>query len=308
MRIAFWHSDKPRERLLADAFAQGARAHGDVVEFHPLEPEPRVVDCDVACMVGVKSRELFRAHFNAGSHVLYFDKGYTRHAARSPVKLWEYWRVALDAHQPTDRLQRMTLTNGDRWDRLGLVMQPWRRANDTVDTTTLSDLEVVRRAVAGSAPGHIVLAGSSQKYHDFYGLKDPTSWARKVVAALRAETRREIVYRPKPSWKDAVPIEGTRFSSGEESIEEVLAGAWAVVTHGSNACFEAVLAGVPVVVLGDAVAKPISSTAISEIESPRLAPYIDRLQWAARLAYWQWTMPEFASGEAWRFLRPQVFG
>lgn len=308
MRIVFWHSDKPRERLLADAFAQGARAHGDVVQLHALEPEPRVVDCDVACMVGVKSRELFRAYFNAGSHVLYFDKGYTRHAARSPVKLWEYWRVALDAHQPTERLQRMTLTAGDRWDRLGLVLQPWRRGNNSPEAGTVSELAAATREATGNAPGHIVLAGSSQKYHDFYGLKDPTSWARKVVAALREETRREIVYRPKPSWKEAVPIDGTRFSNGAETIDDVLKGAWALVTHGSNACFESVLAGVPVIALGDAVAKPISSTAISDIESPRLASYVERLQWAARLAYWQWTMPEFASGEAWKFLRPQVFG
>jgi hypothetical protein len=303
----FWHSDKPRERLLADAFAQGARAHGDVVELHPLEAEPRVLDCDVACMVGVKSRELFRAHFNAGSHVLYFDKGYTRHASPSPVKLWEYWRVALDAHQPTDRLARMPPPGVGRWDRLGLVMQPWRRGNEE-DTATVSELAQVSREHARKAPGHILLAGSSQKYHDFYGLKDPTSWARKVVAALREETKREIVYRPKPSWKDAVPIEGTRFSSGAETIDEVLAGAWAVVTHGSNACFEAVLAGVPVVALGDAVAKPISSTTLDAIESPRRASYVERLQWAARLSYWQWTMPEMATGQAWAFLRPQVFG
>lgn len=285
MRICFWHSDKPRERLLADAFATGARMHGDVVELRSLEPEPVVADCDVACMVGVKSRELYRAHFSAGAHVLYFDKGYTRHAAASPVKLWEYWRVALDGHHPTAKLMN-TPRAGDRWDRLGLVFKPWHKRSD----------------------GHIVIAGSSQKYHDFYGLKEPTAWTKKLVAALRVETRREIVYRPKPSWKDAVPIEGTRFSSGAETIEDVLANAWAVVTHGSNACFEAVLEGVPCVVLGDAVAKPISSTNVADIENPRRASYQERLQWAANLAYCQWTMPELASGEAWAVLRPQVFG
>lgn len=285
MKITFWHSDKPRERLLADAFATGARAHGDTVELRPLEPEPVVADCDLACMVGVKSRELFRAHFNAGAHVLYFDKGYTRHAAASPVKLWEYWRVALDSHQPTDGLMAKNMLDG-RWQRLDLVFQPWRKAG----------------------PGHIVIAGSSAKYHEFYGLKEPTAWARKLVAALREETKREIVYRPKPSWKDAVPIEGTRFSPGSESIEDVLRGAWCVVTHGSNACFEAVLNGIPCIITGNGVARDISSTALAEVEAPRLASYQERLQWGANLAYWQWTMPEMASGEAWQFLRPRVFG
>lgn len=286
MKITFWHSDKPRERLLADAFADGARAHGDAVELRSLTPDPVVSDCDVACMVGVKSRELYRAHFAAGAHLVYFDKGYTRHAARSPVKLWEYWRVAIDSHQPTALLMETNCPE-DRADRLGLVLQPWRKPH---------------------AESWILIAGSSAKYHEFYGMKDPTAWTGKLVRELRERSRRPIVYRPKPSWADAVPIEGTRFSRSPETIEEALRDVAVVVTHGSNACFEAVLAGVPCVVLGEAVAKPISSTTLDELESPRTASYAERHQWLNNLAYWQWTMPELASGEAWQFLRPKIYG
>lgn len=284
MKICFWHSDKPRERLLADAFATGARLLGDEVETAYLEPEPKVADCDVACMVGVKSRELYQAHYRAGVHVIYFDKGYTRHAAAGPVKLWEYWRVAIDAHHPTNKLMDVNRPD-DRMDALKLIMGQWRPKGE-----------------------HIVLAGSSQKYHDFYAMRPPTEYWRRVVRELRALTGRPIVYRPKPSWKDAVPIDGTRFSGGDESIEDVLAGAHALVTHGSNACFEAVLHGVPCVVLGEAVAKPISSTMLEDIEKPLLAPYQLRYQWLANLAYWQWTMREMSEGKAWAVLRPQIFG
>lgn len=284
MRVTFWHSDKPREHLLADAFAAGVRLAGDTCEMRALQPTIEPAECDVACMVGVKSRELFRAHFDRGTHVIYLDKGYTRHAAPGPVKIWEYWRVAVDGHHPTERLMKVARPS-DRADELGLVMAPWRKKGD-----------------------RIILAGSSQKYHDFYGLREPTAWAQKLIKQIRrVEPKREIVYRPKPSWKEAVPIEGTTYSQGGD-IGEVLQGAWCLVTHGSNAVFEAVLAGIPCVVLGDAVAKPISSTTVEAIPDPFLASYGERHQWLANLAYCQWTMPDFATGLAWETIRPQVFG
>lgn len=283
MRVVFCYSDKPREGLLADAFAQGVRAHGDQCELRSLTPDHAAVPAEVACMVGVKSRELYRNFYNQGTHVVYLDKGYTRHARPGPVKVWEYWRVSLDAHHPTERLMGTKMPD-DRLDDLGLVLKPWRKKGQ-----------------------HIVLAGSSQKYHDFYSMRDPTQWAQKIAKQIQGVMPGfRIIYRPKPSWKEAVPIEGTEFSRSGD-IFDVLENAWALVTHGSNAVFEAVCEGVPCVVLGEAVAKPISSTALEELPNPRLATYADRHQWLANLAYWQWTMNEMASGAAWDFLRPKLF-
>lgn len=283
MRVTFWHSDKPREHLLADAFAAGVRTHADdTCELRPLQPHIVVAACDVAVMVGVKSRELYQAHWAAGIHVIYLDKGYTRHSIPGPVKVWEYWRTAIDAHHPTGRLMRVARPD-DRAERLGLVLQPWRKKGS-----------------------RIVLAGSSLKYHDFYGLRHPTTWAQKLVKQIQTVSELPIVYRPKPSWREAVPIDGTEFSR-DGDITEVLENAWCLVTHGSNAVFEAAINGIPSVVLGDAVAKPISSQTIEEIPNPKLASYADRHQWLANLAYCQWTLEEMASGEAWSILRPQLF-
>lgn len=283
MHIVFLSSDKPRERILAEAFVEGVKAHGDSYEVHRLQPDVVTYPkADVCCMVGVKSRELFAAHYRIGVHTVMLDKGYTRHAVSGGVRAWEYWRVAVDAHHPTHYLERIARPF-DRAQRLGLTFAPWRKRG-----------------------GHVLFAGSSQKYHHFYGLPDPTSYASKILKRLAKRTQRQLVYRPKPSWKDAVEIEGTTYSR-EGSIDEALAGAHALVTHGSNACFEAVLRGVPCVVLGDAVAKSISSQAVEEIESPRLALNEERQQWLANLAYCQWTQVEMASGEAWAHIRPQIY-
>lgn len=284
MKVTFWHSDKPRERVLADAFADGVRTARDEIELRSLQPTVEVANCDVAIMVGVKSRELFRAHWQAGVHTVMLDKGYVRRSLDGPVKLWEYWRVAVDAHHPTAKLKKIARPF-DRLEQLQLSLIGWRKSGT-----------------------HIVLAGSSAKYHEFYGMKEPTSYANKVVRHLRQHTGRPIIYRPKPSWHDAVPIADTTFSDGNQTIEQVLRGAHALITHGSNACWEAILAGIPCVVLGDAVAKPISTTEVEQIEDPLMVSPSVRWQWAANLAYCQWTMAEFASGQAWSVIRPQIYG
>lgn len=284
MRVCFFRSEKPREGSLSEAFIHGLRAHGDEGIIRDLDGSPRLADgYDVACMVGVKSRDICRAHWSAGVHTVIFDKGYSRHKAPGPIRGWEYWRVAVDAHHPTSKLMSVA-HHSDRFERLGIELLPWRAHGE-----------------------HILLAGSSAKYHEFYGLKDPTTYAKGLVRELRPITGRPIVYRPKPTWREAVPLTKTRFSELPESITDVLAGAWVTITHGSNACFESVVNGVPCIILGDGVAKPLSSTALSEIEAPRLASEDERRQWCSNLAYAQWTLAEMYSGEAWATIKGQFY-
>lgn len=273
-------SDKARERLLAEAFLEGVKRHGDEIDRRALG-EDFTPDCDVAVMVGVKSRELWRAHARAGVQLIYADKGYDRHSRTDDIRGWEYWRVAVNSHQPTSKFRPDY--PGDRLKKFGWEYRPWRESGIKV-----------------------VIAGSSAKYHAFYDIKDPTEWSQKLIKSMNFVTRREIVYRPKPSWKDAVPIVGTTYSQGG-SFHDVIRGAHCLVTHGSNACFEAMLMGVPSIILGDAVMKPISSHDISEIERPLLASDKERdavLRW---LSYQQWTMAEMLDGKAWPVIRRQFF-
>jgi hypothetical protein len=273
MIIAVHHSDKPREVGLARSLATGAKAQGHQAVLMPLCAEPKIGGYDIGCFVGVKSKRLFDAHRAAGIHTLMLDKGYIR-TRQAGARVWEYWRIALDAHQPTDTTLMRAKMGPERWDGLGLKIEPWRKHGR-----------------------QIVIAGSSAKYHDFYGLPDPTTWARELFATIRQHSDRPVIYRPKPSWKDAVPIAGTAWSGGDETIKDALWGAHCVITHGSNACFEAAIMGVPSVVLGDAVARPISSTDIASIERPEMGK---REQWLHNLAWHQFTEDEMRSGLVWR--------
>jgi len=279
MRAAFYASEKPREQFLARAFADGCAAHGDSCDILPASPKSVRSGYDAAAMVGVKSREIWRASMAAGAVPIMLDKGYTRHKVEMPIRCWEYWRVAIGAHHPSAYLMGMDCPP-DRFRALGIDVRRWTRKGR-----------------------HIVIAGSSAKYHAFYGLDGPTEYAARIIARLHKLTDRLIIYRPKPSWRDARPLSGARFSHGtHESIDQVLDGAHCLITHGSNACFEAAILGVPSIVLGDGVGSPISSRDMRDIENPLRCAEKTRLQWLANLAYCQWTLAEFSSGAAWRHI------
>ncbi len=273
MKIVFHASDKAREQELAATFCAGARIHGHDARVRLLTATPEPEACDLACVVGVKSKRLWQAYGAKfpDTHRMMLDKGYSRH--RGPNRTWEYWRVSLDAQHPTGTTLMSLAMPLDRLAALDLEIQPWRNDGDA-----------------------IIIAGSSAKYHDFHGLHGPTEWAEKVIKRLGKRTKRPIIYRPKPSWRDAVPIAGSIFSGGSDQLGALLQHAHVLITHGSNACFDAAMAGIPSIVLGDAVALPISSTDLDEIERPKRSPH--REQWAANLAYHQFTEIEFASGFA----------
>lgn len=276
MKILGFHSKKDLDSDLVQAFIEGCGARGETAKVYSAD-YPDSPECDAVVIFGVKGRERFEQYRAAGVNTIYLDKGYVRRSIKHPIKRMEFWRVAVNAHHPTAYLDDMKSPR-DRWDALGIKAQDWRAGRE------------------------VVFAGSSEKFHEFHGLADPTSYARKVVQLIEQRTRRHIIYRPKPSWDGAVPIHGAEFSN-EGKIRHLLNTAHALVTYGSNACFEAVVLGVPCIILGDAVARPISSTSIDDIEAPRRATDEERIQWLSDIAYCQWTPHEFASGDAWTHLR-----
>lgn len=288
MEIAFFCADKERETRLADAFIQGLSTTGEDFGYKVYKSaHASFGDADAICMVGVKSLDLFKEARKAGKHVIYFDKGYFRH--RGPNRTWEYWRVCIDDHHPTDYVGRAK--HGEaRWKKLAhrrlLEMKLWR--DDGL---------------------HIVYAGSSDKYHKFVGLPPPTECAQDVVRRIRKITQRKIIYRPKPTWLEAEPIKGAEFSGRDQDIGTVLRGAWCLVTYGSNSTFEAILQGIPCIVLGNGIAAPISSHTLDDIESKDLCPsYVARDQWLWNLGWCMFSEEEMKLGLAWAALKPQFTG
>jgi hypothetical protein len=288
LNVVFYASDKPREAMLAAALGEGVRAFGDAFEVRRTADygddqlyEGPSQGTQVACVFGVKgkSRQIMRDHRDMHRATVYLDKGYTRTKGESGHT--EYSRVAVNAADPLAYFQSFR-RRSDRWDRLGIQMRP-RKANG----------------------GHVLFCASTQKYHDFHDLGDAREYAAKVLFRIRKQSDRLIVYRPKPS-DNAKPLAGYAFSSGSTSIVEALRGCHCLVTHGSSAAIDALFAGVPALVLGSGIARPVAETEIERIERPSWPNESQLMQWAHDMAYTQWTAREFRSGEAWQDLRARI--
>lgn len=271
MKAVFFAADKDRERRLAEALADGLRVHGDRLKVRGAGP-PWTLDADVVCAFGVKSQDLLHRCWRHGVHSVLFDKGYTRGT--------RHLRAAVDSIHPLDAFQVGRPPN--RWESLGIDLRPRSQGQ------------------------RIIFAGSSAKFHRAVKLPEPTDYAEQVVRKLRHRTTREIVYRPKPSWRDAEPVDGATFQQGG-TLAALLSDAHLLATWGSSAAVDAIIAGVPVLALGETIARPVAETSIKRVEAPFFPNDEQRHQWACDLAYCQWSLDELRSGEAWQHIRPVIW-
>lgn len=215
----------------------------------------------------VKAKTILPEHVEAGYRVIYLDKGYTRNHIRAAINDTDPTRY-FEVGRPPDRAME----------------QDWRlqpRQNGRF----------------------VMFCGSSQKYCDYHGLGDATAYAGNVIQRISALTSMPVVYRPKPSWNSAVPVTGSAFDPGTQPLAEALKGCHCIVTHGSGAAVQAVVAGVPVVTLGNGVCKSLSGS-IEDIRDPFWPSDERRQQFVNDISYCQFTMREIADGTAWKVLKP----
>lgn len=128
---------------------------------------------------------------------------------------------------------------------------------------------------------HIVVAMPTQPYSALHGTE---RWTDQTVEALNKLTDRPIVIRSKES---------------KRPLADELAGAHALVSHGSNAANEAIILGCPVFVDKSCAAALVGQTDLTRIESPA---YPDREPWLHSLAYSQFNERELVDGTLWRLI------
>ena len=209
--------------------------------------------------------------YRRSRRAIYIDLGYW---GRRKLSRWDgYHKLALNSRHPTAYFQDRP-HSPDRFNQFRIPIQPWRKAGR-----------------------HVLVVGMSAKAAGAEGLS-PESWERSTIAKLKRLTDRPIVYRPKPNWAEAKPIAGAVFGRGP-TLAEALVDCHAVVAHHSNAAVDALLAGVPCI-CPEGVAAPLSARRLEDIEN---LPMPDgREQWAADIAWTQWSIDEMQSGAAYRYL------
>lgn len=273
MLVVFWASmSKEREMRIARALGEAVEASGHTFELRSTT-DFKYPRGDLGCIFGVKrpARRFIDEHKRVGANFLFFDKPHFRQKLEGEVM----YRASLNSYMPGELTR---YDDGERFRRLRRPVCNWMK---------------------GEA---IVIAGGSQKHADFNGLGNATEWAEDVVRQVREqEPQRPIVYRPKPSWHDAVPIADTRFSGRAETIQQVLDGAWCLITHSSNAVVDAIVAGVPTFVLGEHPARKLSSTKLDDYGWLGMEAHSRqaREDFLADLMWCNFTVEEIRSGWPW---------
>ena len=239
--------------------------------------------CEVCVVFGAKDpiNRVIVDQRAYGTPVLVVDLGYLKRgnlveARANPNTV--YWSVNLNGLNGWGDPPRSPMPH-DRWQALDIELAPWREGGS-----------------------HILVCG--QKPHDaaIDGI-NPITFLTQTIAQLQQITDRPIRWRPHPNdaTNRRVTIDGAE-KSVAATLQEDLQDCYAVVAYNSNSLVEALLAGVPVYVLGPgAVAAGMGYTELTEetIDNP-LFP--DREQFFADLAYRQWTIPEFEQGLPWLHL------
>ena len=114
-----------------------------------------------------------------------------------------------------------------------------------------------------------------------------------IISELKQYTDRDIVVSTK--YGDGL----TCFTKtpSKNPFREIIKNAWAVVTFNSNTMVDSLIGGVPVISLTSD--RKVGS--LEEIENPIMDRAI-----LYNLAYRQWTLKAFASGQAWRELNDEL--
>ena len=138
----------------------------------------------------------------------------------------------------------------------------------------------------------ILICPPSLKVMDLFNQPSPEEWTKQVARDLRTYTNREIEIRLKPNRTERVT---------NKSIQQALADdVHCLITYNSIAAIEAMLEGIPAIVLGENAASAICETRLENIDNP-IFPDKDTMDaFMSHLSYCQFTIPEMESGFAWR--------
>ncbi|TWH01102.1 hypothetical protein L598_000100000830 [Mesorhizobium sp. J18] len=210
-------------------------------------------------------------------------------AYRKPEQKNPFYRLALNAaFGPTADFANKN-SPSDRWERLGITIEPYRKAGD-----------------------HVLLIGQTPNDASLRGI-DIVDWLIDTARRIRKLSARPILVRFHPGMGDDNAIKAknrlrkiadVHVTPRDQTLAENLKDAWVSVSLSSGAAIESLIAGVPAITLSpDSLAYGITPHDLKVIENP---PTPKREQFLYDLAYAQWSPEEYADGTAWRHMESAV--
>jgi hypothetical protein len=265
---SWWRLRKSMHRFQAGrALAKAVVANGHhLIVGKAGEP----LDADIAVVWSWKQHGVIEHQHKREKHLLVLERGFLQ-----PRMQWV--SLTWDGFNGRGRFPPAPEMAGTRESQYFARLKPWRQLGGK------------KALVVGQVPGDAALRGL-----------DVPAWAQSVTDDLKINNY-SVTYRPHPSAFTPCPS-GAKLSSSTLTAD--LAATDVVIVYNSTAAVEAIIEGVPTIVMDEgSVAYAMGSHTITE---PLKQP--DRTQWLRDLAWRQWSLEELADGSAWRFALQQFTG
>lgn len=263
MRICI-HIDPTRDNQMkwGHAFARGLRAHGE---------DPQIIEsfysteCDVAVFYAwhPRTKVIQERQLRDGNHFISMDCGWLGDRSK--------WR-GIGFNGQNGRADYLTDPGMDnkRRKRYHWELRPWIPGTEHI-------------LVCGQMPGDTSLRG-----------QDHDAWIQETIEYLESIQELPVKFRQHPDPE--MP-----HNKQKASLMADMEPAACVVSFNSNTAVNAVLNGIPAIVLDrGSMAWDVCGHSLDDVTDP---PMPDRDQWLNDLAWKQWTLKEIESGAAWEHLK-----
>lgn len=260
MHIVVYRHDLDHAREWENAFIAGLNRHNVIAEVRDLAD---VVPCDLAVFWGHRHQDIIDAQRRAGARYLVMERGYL--GDRMAWTSLGFNGLNGLAHFVTPE----TIPGIERFNKLfSRYVLPHR--------TNPGDYFLIM----GQVPGDAALRGV-----------DLRPWYLEAADFYRSRGAR-VLFRPHP-------LDSSGWHMGENlhkgTLQNGLGNAIAVVTWNSNSGVDAAAFGAPVIACDEGS----MARAVAGHELTLYPPRPNRIPWAARLAWCQWSKDEIMRGDAW---------
>lgn len=149
---------------------------------------------------------------------------------------------------------------------------------------------------------YILICGQNEKSLLWDKMPRMKHWVEQTISEIRKYTDRTIVFRPHPRSTVDINVDAynnvfvdrpVKLRGSKDDYPIDFTNVWATVSYNSGPGVASILHGSPAFVDNTSLASPMSSGAISNIESP-LRP--DREQWLTWLSHTEFTVEEISQG------------
>ena len=294
VKIIYTGIDHPNHVKALDKFALGIKQNGDTYDAeYPTEQEP---DCYVI-FGSWKDRD--QPHHNAKREVVQSGKPFvvieTPIFGRKPVQNHisdDCFRVGLNGFL---NYRGKFVPDGFQPDanRLGMMCERL-------------DVEIVDEQ---NKKGPIVLALQLPGDASLEG-QDINKWFADWVEKMLLIEDKVVRFPQLPREYDRTVLDracdtGWKLQQGDyRSLQPTLRGSRLTISYSSGFGTDSIIAGTPAIVDSEAsFAYDVAHKDIMDLHSPFFPSTEDRIRWLSRLAYHQWFMDEFESGECWRHIK-----